>query len=73
MATELQRTAVVNLHESDTREGAASVIDNYPGEEVGDTTYDIAQPVTKTKTDAGDDVVAFGDPYELYHAKNATI
>ena len=61
MATTAQITAVKELHETNDRTLNGT---EYPAE----VPYDIASPVTKTKDDLGADLLAFGDPYELYYA-----
>jgi len=61
MATQEQLNTVRKLHELNDR-----TLGGY-----ADGQYDIAQPVTKTKNDAGVDILAFGDPYEAYNAKIA--
>jgi len=59
MATQEQKDTVRKLHEINDR-----TLGGY-----ADGQYDIAQPVTKTKDDAGADLLASGDPYERYYAE----
>jgi len=61
MATQEQLDTVRKLHEVNDR-----TLGGYK-----DGQYNIAQTMTKTKTDAGTDTFAFGDPYERYYAEKA--